>query len=441
MRPDTPGKEPSQRHFLHLAVPNLLAAVAVPLAQLVNLAFLGHAADVTDLSGVILATVIFDYIFWSFGFLRMGTTGLVAQAAGQGNDAEQANLFWRGLMLALGFSSMLVLLQQPISSLAFTLLSGGSAVTHAGEIYYNIHIWGAIPNLVNYVCIGWLFGRQQSRKVLYISLIWEGINVLLDYVLIMRLGWGVRGAGYAILLAEWIGMFAALYFVRQSWGGIPHFHRDQALNWPLMKQLLHLNSAILMRTFLLISAISAYTNISASFGTVALAGNALLLRLWSATAHVIDGFALALESLAGTYAGANNPAALKRSFQLCLRWSLIICTAFLLLFWLGEKPIFNLLTDHEDVKTFASAHMPWLLSIIYCGGFAFTLDGFFFGLARGRLLFKTILISVSLYAPVAMLAYWFKSPHLLWSAMLILVFSRAATLWFPAMRELRLKTG
>lgn len=433
-----PVKVPSQKDLLRIAIPSTLAAMAVPAAELVDLAFLGHLDDVNQLSGVVLAIVIFDYIFWSFGFLRMGTTGLVAQALGADDRREQANLFWRAVLLALFFGSVLTLLQGPIGRLGFALLSGGEAVERAGLDYYNAHIWAAIPVLTYYACVGWLLGQGRAGMVLVINLIWQLVNIGLNYWFVIELRWGASGAGFALMIAEWVGAFVALYCVHRTWGGVPTFHREDVLHWPKAKALMTLNSAILIRTFLLISVMAAFTNISATYGATVLAANAILLRLWSTTAYIIDGFAIALETLGGRYFGQQNRAALRRSFFLTLQWNGVLTVAFMLIYGFGISAILGLMTDHAEVTAQAQAHLHWLLLTLIVGGFAFVYDGFFLGLAKPGLLMRSMLVSCAVFAPVAALSAYLNSVDILWVAMFLFLAARAVTLSLPARHYLRI---
>jgi multidrug resistance protein, MATE family len=421
--------EPTQRQFLALAIPNTLAALAVPLAELVSIGFLGRDPDTTQLSGVILATIIFDFLFWGFAFLRMGTTGLVAQAYGAHDQQEQASLFWRGMLLALFFGVALIALQQPIAWLSFGLLAGGPEVHQAAKDFYYWHIWGAVPTLVNYVCIGWLLGRHRSRDVVIISLIWQSVNVVLDYILIIDLEMGANGAGIAIMVAEWVGMAACLYFVWRDWGSVPEFNRASILNWPRLRKLMSLNGAILLRTLMLISVIAAFTNISATFGTVVLAANAILLRLFVTCAYVVDGFALALEALAGRYYGAGEEPALRRAYWLTLRWNLALASGFILLFGALAEPILGFINTQPSVVETGVRYMPWLLGVILAGSIAFTLDGFFLGQANAGLLFRSMALSAATFVPLATYAAYIHSLPVLWFAYLVFTTMRAITLW------------
>lgn len=423
---------PTQKQLLALAVPNMLAALAVPLAELVNMAFLGHLEDINPLSGVVLAMVIFDYIFWSFSFLRMGTTGLVAQAAGADDSQEEAALFWRAVLLAVLIGGALTLLQMPIGTAGFALLSGTPAVEQAGKDYFFACIWGAIPVLISFACIGWLLGKHKPGMVLATNLLWQFLNVGLTYWLVVEKGMGAAGAGYALMTAEWIAMLATIYCVYRVCDGIPDWNPERIFHWPRAKQLMTLNGSILIRTFLLLSVLAAFTNISATFGTVALAGTAILMRLWVTSAYVIDGFALALETLSGTYYGRKDHSALRRAFTLTMRWNLLLTTAIIVSYALCGDLIFRLLNDHAEVTALADAYLPWLLLTLVFGGTAFVYDGLFLGLAKPGTLMKSMALAAALFACFAIIAYTQASLNWLWAGMCGFIAARVVTLWWWA---------
>jgi MATE family multidrug resistance protein len=429
-------RSPTQAEFLALAIPNMLAGLAIPVVMIVDLAYLGHLEDVTPLSGVVLATVIFDFAFWSFAFLRIGTTGLVAQAEGRNDRTEQEAIFWRAMLMAIVIGGALTLLQTPIKLLSFALLTGEGAVEEAGKEYFDAHIWGAIPIMFNLSIIGWLLGQGRAGMVLILNTIWQLCNIVLNYIFIIELQWGAFGAGLGTTLSEWISMIAAFIMVYIHWGGIPKRVTSDILKWAPFKQLLSLNSAIMLRTFILMAALAAFTNISATFGEVQLAANALMMKLFIFYAFVVDGFAVALETLGGRSEGRKNYQELSRAFSLSMSWSLGSAVLFALLYWFAGEHILGLLTTHDNVIEAATPYIPWISGVLIIGGAAFVYDGFFYGLARPKLLFHSMIFAILAYAPFAAYAWQIKSTEWLWIAFVVLTFTRALTLYFPARKIL-----
>lgn len=425
----------THRRFLTLAIPNVLTNLTVPLAGLVDMAFLGHQPTVLPLAGVALATVIFDYLYWSFGFLRMGTTGLTAGAYGADDRAAQAAVFWRALLLACGLGLLMLLLQEPVGKAAFALLQGDSAVQQAGWGYYSARIWGSIPALGIYVCTGWLLGRQHAGMALAVAALLNGMNIALDWWFIMHLGWGAAGAGAATAIAEWCAFGLALLLIRQLWRGghLPRIPWANLRDMEPLLAMLRLSGNLMLRTFCLVTTFAVFTNISAGMGGVVLAGNAVLLRFLTTAAYGIDGCAFALESLAGYYHGAGRHELRKAALRMALRWSMLLVGLFVaLLGWQGATLI-GLLTIHQPVIDHALAYLPWLMALVAVAAFAYIYDGYFVGLARGDVLRNSMVVALVLgFVPWMVLMAYAPSIALLWTALLGFTAMRGLTLWWEA---------
>ena len=435
--PQGGGREPTQKQFLKLALPNMMAAMAVPITELVDLAYLGHLEDVIPLAGVVLAGVIFSYIYWCFSFLRVGTTGLTAQAVGREDTAEQEALFWRPVIMGAIIGCSLLALQVPLGNGGFAILAGEPEVEAAGRDYFDMVIWGAPILMVDLAIIGWLLGHGHATMVWILHLIWQLANIILNYFFIVKFGWGAMGAGLGTMLAEWIAGIAGIVAILYCWKGLPKFDTERIFHWVDFKRLLTLNSAILLRTFLLMSVLAAFTNISATFGTVMLAANALMMKLFAFYAFVCDGYATALEILAGKAEGRNNKAELKRSLNLTMVWSVGTGLAFILFYSLATAPILSLLTEHEEVTQAALPYVAWMCATIFVGGVGFVYDGFFYGLARPKILFFSMIAAVSVFIYPATIAYSEQSTTWLWIAFFGFTAMRMIALTYPTLKALR----
>jgi multidrug resistance protein, MATE family len=428
------SKPLTHRRFLALAIPNVLTNLTVPLAGLLDMAFLGHQSTVLPLAGVALATVIFDYLYWSFGFLRMGTTGLIAGAYGADNRREQAAVFWRALLLAMAIGLLMLLLQAPIGMAAFALLQGGEQVEQAGNAYYHARIWGSVPALGVYVCAGWLLGRQHPGYALLVATALNGINIALDWWFILHLGWGAAGAGAATAIAEWCAFILALWFIRRIWRGhLPRVPWEALREMEPVLAMLRLSGNLMLRTFCLITTFAIFTNFSASMGSVVLAGNALLLRFLTTAAYGIDGFAFALESLAGYYQGAGQTALRKAALAMALRWSLLIIGVFVLLLGWQAPVLLGWLTIHQPVIDHGLSYLPYVQALIAIAGFAYIYDGYFVGLAKGDTLRNSMLVALVVgFAPWLAIVAYQPSVALLWWSMLSFTAMRGLTLFWAA---------
>ncbi|WP_199295803.1 guanitoxin biosynthesis MATE family efflux transporter GntT [Trichocoleus sp. FACHB-591] len=418
------------RRFSRLAIVNILSNLMVPLAGLVDVAFLGHLAEIRHLAGVALATVLFNYLYWTFGFLRMGTTGMTAQAIGRGDRDSALLVGLRHGLVALGIGLVILLLQLPLRAIGFTLLSATAEVKLAGQDYYNALIWGAPATLINFVLIGWFLGREQSGKVLLLSAISNLTNSFMDYFFVVRWGWESAGAGYSTALSQYLMLFTGMWLVCREF----RWSQIQAIAskiWePIaLKAAFTLNREILIRTFVLISTFAVFTNLSSTFGTNVLATNTVLLQVVTLAAYFIDGLAFATESLAGIFRGQGTNEQLRLLLWISGGTSFVFGLGFAIAFILNPDLFFGLLTNHRDVLERINQYVVWLLPVLASGSIAYMLDGYFIGLTEGKILRQSVVVaSVVGFAPVAIAAWYFQNSHLLWLALALFMVVRAVML-------------
>ncbi len=417
--------------FCQLAAANTASNLMVPVAGLVDTAFLGHLADIRYLNGVALATIVFNVIYWSFNFFRMGTTGPTAQAVGRGDEVEVWLIAVRNSLLALSVGVLVWLLKDPIATIGFSLLQAGPEVKLAAADFYNGRILGAPAVLVNYVLLGWLLGRAQGRQVVALAVVGNFSNVLLDYWFIRWLGWGSYGAGLATALSQYLMLAAGLAIIFR--GTVP-WHRWPQIKSQLwqpaaLKNLFGLNRDILIRTFALVMAMSLFTNFSSGLGETILGVNTLLLQIVLMAAYFMDGIALAVESYAGNFYGRGATADLFRLLLLGVVGAVVLGGAIAAILIIWPIPFFSLLTSHDSLLDKIPQYVGWLLPVLGLGGIAFTLDGYFLGLTAGRTLRNaTVIATLAGFLPLALIASELKSSHLLWLALSALMATRAMTL-------------
>jgi len=424
-----PGARPDLLpRFFRLSLLNILSNITVPLAGLVDTAMLGHLADIRFLAGVALAAVLFDFVYWSFGFLRMGTTGTTAQAVGRGDRRECFLVLYRSLAIAAALAAALVVLQVPLREAGFALLSGEPGVEAAGRDYFDARIWAAPATLMNFVLVGWFLGREESRYVLWMTVAANLTNIALNYVFIIRLGLAAQGAGLATMLSQYVMLALGAWLLLRVDERQPWRWREIAVR-ERMVALFRLNVDILVRTLGLVTAFALFTNFSSILGTTVLAANTILLRLLSLAAFLIDGAAFASESLAGIFRGARDHASLRRLFKV----SLLAGEAFALLtlgaFFLRPSAALALLTSHGEVIAATRQYMHWLWPTLLFGALAYMYDGLFLGLTEGRTLRNTMLLStVGVFVPLAWLAVRAGNNHALWAALAAFMVARTLTL-------------
>ncbi|TVQ14796.1 MAG: MATE family efflux transporter [Leptolyngbya sp. DLM2.Bin27] len=431
----TPAFLPS---FLKLAAANIISNLMVPLAALVDTAFLGHLDDIRHLGGVALATVIFNVAYWSFGFLRMGTTGTTAQARGRGDVDGLWLILLRNGAIALTFGLLILLLQAPIRELGFGLLSGEPAVRAAGIEFYNARIWDAPAVLLNLVLMGWFLGREKGRRVIALSMVGNGSNVVFNYIFINQLGWTSAGAGWGTALSQYLTLIVGLGLLLREGGGqnlravLPQGWNPQAI-----KGLFLLNRDILVRTFALVLSFALFTNFSAALGTETLAANTLLLQVVTLSAYFIDGIAFATESFAGRYYGSGDRTHLRRLLTLGGGTSVALALTFALAFVLFPQPLFSLLTIHQGVIAVVQTYVLWLVPVLGLGAIAYMLDGYFLGLTAGKTLRNATVLAAGVgFLPLALVAQALGSAHILWLALVGLMAARALTLLWSVPKSL-----
>jgi len=414
--------------FARLTFINILSNVTVPLVGLVDTAMLGHLPDIRFLAGVALGTILFDYVYWSFGFLRMGTTGTTAQALGRGDRREVHLVLYRSLSMAMVIAVAILVLQWPLGELGFGLLSGETGVEAAGRDYFDARVWGAPATLCNFVLMGWFLGRAESRHVLVMTVAGNLGNIALNYVFIVRMGLAAYGAGLATSIAQF-GMLAVGLGLFRLQGGAERWVWREVLDRSRMASLFRLNRDILIRTILLVSSFAVFINFSSLLGTVLLAANSILLRVFYLTAYLIDGVAFACESLAGIFYGQDDPASLRRLTRVAVASGLGFAALALGILLAAPRPLLGLLTSHEEVIAVCVTYAPWLIPTLLFGALAFIYDGIFLGLTRGRTLRNAMIFcTLAVFLPLAWIGVRLESNHVLWAAMALFMLARAATL-------------
>lgn len=425
-----------QRRFFRLSFINILSNVTVPLVGLVDTAMLGHLPDIRFLAGVALGSLLFDYIYWTFGFLRMGTTGTTAQAVGREDRREVRLVLLRSLVLALAIGGTVLVIHAPLRDAGFALLTGEAGVEQAGRDYFNARIWGAPAVLCNFALLGWFLGRAESRRMLVMTVVANLANVALNYLFIVRMGLAARGAGLGTMLSQY-GMLAVglVFYLRSrddvawSWGEV--FDRGRLV------AMFRLNLDILVRTLCLVSSFALFVNFSSVLGTSLLAANSILLRLVELAAFLIDGAAFASESLAGILWGRRDVAGLRKLLRLSLVSGLGFAAVFLLVLFAVRDPLLGLLTSHGDLVALAGAYAPWLVPVLVFGSLAYMYDGLFLGLTRGPLLRNAMMFStIVIFLPAAIVAVRLQDNHLLWGSLALFMVARAATLGWAGRRLL-----
>ncbi|HLP90339.1 MAG TPA: guanitoxin biosynthesis MATE family efflux transporter GntT [Nostocaceae cyanobacterium] len=414
-----PEKYNFLNRFYQLTVINILSGIMVPLAGLVDIAFLGHLAEIRHLAGVILATILFDYLYRVLKFVRSATNSMTAQAVGRDDTKAMLLVGIRNGLVALGIAAVILILQYPIREIGFTLLSASSEVKNAGAAYFDGRIWGAPAVLFNYVLIGWFFGREKNHYVLIMSIVGNLTNVILDYLMIMQWGWQSYGAGLATAISQYLALFTGLVFafLNMPWSDLPAALKN-VFDWPAIKATFALNGNILVRYLAFITALAIFTNLSSTMGTQVLAENGLLLQIVTLSVFVIQGVGNATQSLTGNFKGKGDFHKLIPLIQVASGTSLLCVLPLAVVSMLFPQTIFGLLTDHTEVTENINIYVNWLLPVLSLAAIAFMLEGYFIGLAAGSAISKSALTALFLgFVPLASIAWYLHSNHFLWLAL------------------------
>ncbi len=416
----------------------ILSNITVPLLGLVDTAVIGHLPDPKYLGAVAVGAMIFSILYWSFGFLRMGTTGLTAQALGN-NDYNQSRLLLaQSLVLAGLIGLIIVIFQYPLIETALTLVGAEAAVTTEARLYSNIRVFGAPAVLANYALLGWFLGNQNTRIPLLLLVVTNLLNMLLDLIAVYGLGMQAEGVALATVISEYasliLGSVLMLRMLAKQAGTTP---------WQQLKSvsdyyhLINVNRYLFVRTLVLLLTLAFFTSQGAQQGTTILSANAVLLNFFLIISNGLDGFAHAAEALSGKFYGAKDNKGFHRIISATLSWSLITAVLFTLLFWLGGELIISLLTNITAVRLAAAEYLPWIIFLPLIAVWSFLTDGIFVGTTQVKAMQNTMLISVfAVYAPV-----WYLSQPLgnngLWLAFLSLFMARGITGGYVFLKEFK----
>lgn len=372
-----------------LAWPIVLANASVPLLGLVDTAVIGNTGSVAALGAVALGALVFSFVYWTFGFLRMGTTGFVAQATGSGDSAEVRAIVGRTLVLAVSIGSIILVLRAPITDVSMRLLSGSDAVESLTASYIGLRIWGAPAALGTFAILGVFVGAGRTKLLLATQLTLNGVNIALDVLLAGGFNMGVRGIAIGTAAAEWVTFIVALALLlpllrSDHDDDEPFWPKERILDLTAARKLLGANGDIMLRTLFLMFGFAWFTNQGASFGEATLAANHVLLQLITLSAYLLDGYANATEILVGKAVGTGDRALFDRSIRVANSLAAPSAVALALAVWLLGPAAIDGLTDLAAVRNVARSFLPYAAVYVGLSFAAFQLDGIFIGATGTR---------------------------------------------------------
>ncbi|WGH78833.1 MATE family efflux transporter [Jannaschia ovalis] len=432
-----PGSVLSHRRVLRIAVPVVLSNATVPILGAVDTGVVGQLGEAAPIGAVGIGAIVLSSVYWIFGFLRMGTTGLAAQALGAGDRTELVALLSRALLIAAAAGAVLIAGQVLIFAGAFAVSPAEPVVEALARDYMAIRIWSSPAAIAVYGLTGWLIAQERTGAVLVVQVAMNGANILLDLVFVLGFDWGVTGVAWATFLAEWSGAALGLWFCRDAFATPAWRDRARVLDAARLKHMAAVNTDILIRSVLLQATFVSFLLWGADFGTVTLAANQVLLQFLYITAYALDGFAFAAEALVGRFFGAGDRARLRRSVLLTGGWGVATVAMLSLGFALGGGWIVDLMAKDTDVQAAARAFLPWMVAAPLIGVAAWMLDGVFIGATRSRDMRNMMIVSFVVYlAALALLVPTFAN-HGLWAALMTSFAVRGLTLGarYPALER------
>ena len=364
----------TDKQILHIAVPSIVSNITVPLLGLVDVTIVGHLGSAAYIGAIAVGGMLFNMIYWVFGFLRMGTGGLTAQAFGQRNEAEITRILLRSLSVSFLLAAALLVLQYPIRHLAFFFIDASPEVQDMATRYFHICIWGAPATLGLYSFIGWFIGMQNSRYPMFIAITQNVVNIAASLFFVFALDMKVAGVALGTLIAQYAGLLMAC----------------------------------LLCVF--------FTSTGAAYGDVVLAVNTLLMQLFTLFSYVMDGFAYAGEALSGKYAGAGNRTAFRQTVRHLFYWGTALAAGFTLLYGIGGKDFLSLLTNDTEVISASGDYFAWVLAIPAAGFSAFLLDGICIGATATRIMLRAIFIASACFFLLYYGLHGTMGNHALWLA-------------------------
>ncbi|WP_372573253.1 MATE family efflux transporter [Ruegeria jejuensis] len=418
----------THRRVLSIAVPIVLSNATVPILGAVDTGVVGQMGQAAPIGAVGIGAVILATIYWIFGFLRMGTTGLAAQARGAGDSAETGALLMRGVMLGGAAGLVFILAQAAIFWGAFGLAPASAEVESLARQYLSIRIWGAPATIALYAVTGWLIAVERTRGVFVLQLWMNGLNIVLDLWFVLGLGWGVEGVAIATLIAEWTGIALGLWLCREAFAG------DQWRDWarvfdPVrLRRMMQVNADIMVRSVLLTGSFTTFLFVGADLGDVTLAANQVLLQFLEITAFALDGFAFSAEALVGGAVGAKSRQDLRRSAIIASQWGVAGSVLLALFFWLAGPSLIDLMATSPEVRAAGREYLWWAALAPVIGVASWMFDGIYIGATWTREMRNAMLVSVAVYVAALLALVPLLGNHGLWAALMVLNIMRGVTL-------------
>ncbi|ASR47353.1 MATE family efflux transporter [Paenibacillus kribbensis] len=434
---------PTHRAYLALAIPLILSTITTPLLGAVDTAVIGHLSHASFLGGVAVGTLIFNTLYWLFGFLRVSTSAFTAQAAGAQNNDHSIAALMRPLAIALLVGGLFIILQKPILLASLQLIHPAQDVAAQAAIYFNIRIWGAPLTLVNYVLLGWLMGLSRVKATLFLQITMNVINMVLAIVFTQIMQWDVAGVAGATLIAEFLAcVLGSILVLRSSvWREWRQSGKKDWQGWfgaSELKSVMATNLDLMIRTACLLTMFNLFTSRSASFGTDQLAANAILLQIHYIMAYLFDGFANASSIMTGQARGAGDRKMLQRVIHLSWFWTLLTGVVSGGLYLALKEPLIRLFTDNTTVISLTGPYNGWLVVFPLAAGLGLVFYGVFTGMTVTYPIRNSMLISLVFFLAALFWCVPHYGNHGLWLSFIVFALGRSLFLviYLPRLKRI-----
>lgn len=408
------------KNILRLAIPNIISNITVPLLSMVDMSIVGHLSLDVYIGAIATVSIIFNFMYWSFSFLRMGTSGFTAQAYGAENNKETATILLRSLLIAFVAGLLIILFQNIIFDVAFKVIKASSDVRLYAGNYFHIYVWAAPAVLGMYAFSGWFVGMQDARTPMYIAIAVNIINISLSLVFVYVLNMNIEGVALGSTIAQIMGFLIAFtiwYFKYKVVRINIDFHRLK--NVAAFIPFFRVNTDIFLRTMLLIIVTTFFTSSSAKMGNTTLAANALLMQMFTLFSYIMDGFAYSAEALTGRYIGAKRQDVLKTLVKRLFAWGALLAVFFTVMYGLFTDEILQLLTNKTDVIAACKEYQIWVLLIPIAGFSAFLWDGIFIGATASKQMRNSMFVAAACFFAIYYSLYDNWGNNALWFAFIV----------------------
>ena len=425
------------RQILKLAVPSIISNITIPLVGMVDLIMVGWLGGDTLIAGLAVGTTIFNFLYWNFGFLRMGTGGFTAQAYGAKDFRFATQTLVRALMLSVLIGLAMVLLQVPIVDFSLGIIESSESVENSALGYFYGRIWAAPATMSLYAFKGWFIGMQNSRSPMWIALLINSVNIVVSYFLAFTMDWGIAGIGAGTAIAQWSGVLMAIVIVKLYYSRFfKNFTTVGLFDRAELAKFFKVNTDIFIRTLCLVIVFTYFTVASSYMGDTVLAANSLMMQMFMLFSYMMDGFGHAGEALVGKYYGAGNKVMLRKTVIRVIQLGAIIAVLCTFLYVLWGENVLMIFSPSEELLAVAHDYIGWAMMIPMAGFLAFLVEGFLVGITASYIMRNAVIIASVVFFVVYFSMLSLMENHALWLAFIVYLFMRGILQLFMSRKKL-----